>query len=213
MAVKKYSLKKDGNLKLSDNFSVKEFRSRDGADTILIDEKLVKLLQKMRDKYGVINISSAYRTKSHNKKVGGVENSQHLYGLAADVTIADKSKLEDAAKYAEKIGFNGIGLDDKYQMFLHLDTRKNKSFFRYKSNGKTYSVTSFYPVLRKGSKGEDVKVLQAKLAGAGFKGIGSAEIIVDGIFGDNTEYALKQFQKKKGLLADGIAGSKTWIVL
>lgn len=213
MAVKKYSLKKDGKTKLSENFSVKEFRSRDGADEILIDEKLVKLLQKMRDKFGVINISSAYRTKSYNKKVGGVTNSQHLYGLAADVTIVDNSKLEDAAKYAEKIGFGGVGLDNKYQMFLHLDTRKNKSFFKYKSSGKTYSVKSFYPVLKKGSKGNDVKFLQEKLAKAGFKGVNSTEIVVDGIFGANTEYALKAFQKKNGLSVDGIAGSKTWMSL
>ncbi len=132
MAVKTYSLKKDGNKKLSENFRVREFRSRDGADLILIDEKLVTLLQKMRDKYGPVSISSGYRTAAYNKKVGGVSSSQHLYGLAADVTLDDSSKLLSAARYAEKIGFRGVGLDDRYQMFLHLDTINKKSFFRYK---------------------------------------------------------------------------------
>jgi len=210
LAVKKYSLKNDGNKNLSENFKVREFRSRDGADEILIDEKLVVLLQKMRDKFGVINISSAYRTKSYNKKVGGVVNSQHIYGLAADITISDNAKLEEAAKYAEKIGFAGIGLDNNYQMFLHLDTRKNKSYFRYRANGSTYSVNSFFKTLKKGSKGDEVKLLQKNLKKAGYKNSRSAELSVDGIFGKDTEFALKKFQKDKGLVSDGIAGPKTW---
>ena len=208
--MKKYSLKKDGNKKFSENFSVKEFRSRDGADEILTDEKLVNLLQKMRDKFGKINISSAYRTSSYNRKVGGVANSQHLYGLAADVTISDSSKLLEAARYAEKIGFTGIGLDDKYQKFLHLDTRKNKSFFRYRSDGYTYVVNSFFTTVRLGSRGEEVKTLQKKLKSLGYKDSSGKELVADGIFGKNTEYALKNFQKKMNLTADGVAGPKTW---
>lgn len=210
MAVKKYSLKNDGNKKLSENFRVKEFRSRDGADEILIDEKLVKLLQKLRDKFGVINISSAYRTKDYNKKVGGVVNSQHLYGLAADITISDNRKLEDAARYAEKIGFTGIGLDDKYQNFIHADTRKTKSFFRYKSDGSTYSVKSFFETLKLGSSGKNVELLQKKLSEKGFEGRDNKKLVCDGVFGKNTEFALKNFQKSEGLTADGICGSKTW---
>lgn len=210
MSVKTYSLKKDGNKSLTTNFKVREFRCRDGSDEILIDEKLARLLQKMRDKFGVINISSAYRTKSYNAKVGGVANSQHLYGLAADITLKDNSKLLEAAKYAEKIGFTGIGLDNKYKMFIHLDTRKNKSFFRYNANGSTYSVGSFFTTVKRGSKGEDVKELQAKLKKLGYKGSDGKALTADGIFGANTEYALKNFQKDNGLTSDGIAGAKTW---
>ncbi len=203
-------MKKDGGKKLSENFSVKEFRSRDGADEILIDQKLVLLLQKMRDKFGKINISSAYRTSSYNRKVGGVSNSQHLYGLAADVTISDSSRLTEAARYAEKIGFTGVGLDDKYQKFLHLDTRKNKSFFRYRSDGYTYIVNSFFITIKSGSRGEDVKTLQKKLKSLGYKDSSGKELVADGIFGKNTEYALKNFQKKMNITADGIAGPETW---
>lgn len=213
MAVKTYSLKKDGNKKLSENFSVKEFRCKDGSDKILVDENLVKLLQKMRDKFGVIIITSAYRTKSYNKKVGGVSDSQHLYGYAADITIRKTSELLKAAQYAEKIGFGGIGLDNKYQMFLHLDTRKNKSYFRYYSNGSSYSVASFFTTLKSGSQGENVKALQKKLSGLGFKGKDGNELSVDGIFGSNTEYAVKNYQKSKNLTADGIAGPKTLVSL
>lgn len=213
MAVKTYLLKKDGDLKLSKNFKVKEFRCKDGSDKILIEEKLVTLLQKMRDKFGEINISSAYRTATYNRKAGGVSNSQHLYGLAADITIKDNSRLLEAAQYAEKIGFTGVGLDDKYQKFLHVDTRKSKSFFRYRANGTTYSVSSFFTTVKLGSKGDAVKLLQSKLKKLGYKGKDGKDLVCDGDFGANTEYALKTFQKKMKLEADGIAGPKTWAKL
>lgn len=57
-------------------------------------------------------------------------------------------------------------------------------------------------ILRKGSKGEDVKLLQKKL-----------NLIEDGIFGPLTEEAVKAFQVYKGLEADGIVGAKTWAAL
>ena len=58
-------------------------------------------------------------------------------------------------------------------------------------------------VLKKGSKGEEVKVLQRALN----------ITPVDGDFGAKTEAAVKAFQKSKGLGADGIVGNKTWEVL
>ncbi len=57
-------------------------------------------------------------------------------------------------------------------------------------------------------KGNDVKAVQAALKAAGFDPKG-----VDGTFGPNTEAAVKAFQKKKGLEADGIVGPKTWAKL
>lgn len=213
MAVKKYSLKKDGKKKLSANFKVREFRSKCGSDEILIDDKLVTLLQKMRDKFGVINISSAYRTPAYNKKVGGVSNSQHLYGLAADITLQDSSRLLEAAQYAEKIGFTGVGLDDKYEFYMHVDTRAKKSLFRYNRNGSTYSVSSFFTTVKLGSKGDAVKLLQTKLSKLGCKGKDGKDLTCDGSFGTNTDYALRTFQKSKSLIADGIAGPKTWAKL
>lgn len=59
--------------------------------------------------------------------------------------------------------------------------------------------------LKKGMTGNDVKTLQILLNGYNFA-CGSA----DGDFGTKTEYALKQFQTKYKLGADGIAGNNTW---
>ena len=62
-------------------------------------------------------------------------------------------------------------------------------------------------VIRKGSKGNDVKWVQERLVMAGYI------IAIDGDFGTKTEKAVKSFQKKNGLVADGIVGPKTISVL
>lgn len=62
-------------------------------------------------------------------------------------------------------------------------------------------------VLRRGTAGADVKTLQAALIAYGFS-CGAAG--ADGDFGSGTETALKKFQTKYGLGADGIAGKGTW---
>ena len=62
-------------------------------------------------------------------------------------------------------------------------------------------------VLRRGMDGADVKTLQAALIAYGFS-CGSAG--ADGDFGGGTEAALKKFQTKYKLGADGIAGKGTW---
>lgn len=56
--------------------------------------------------------------------------------------------------------------------------------------------------------GEDVRLIQDKLNSLGYKA--GAE---DGIYGRNTEEAVKRFQRAKGLLVDGIVGEKTWAKL
>jgi|GEM_PF-5255594 len=50
MAIKAYSYAKDGSKALSKNFHVREFKCKDGSDPIFIDDELVTLLQKIRDK-------------------------------------------------------------------------------------------------------------------------------------------------------------------
>ena len=65
-------------------------------------------------------------------------------------------------------------------------------------------------VLKKGEKGSAVKAMQILLAGNGCK-CGSAG--ADGDFGSATEKALKQYQGKKNLEADGICGPATWAKL
>ena len=124
--VRVYSKAKDGNTVLTKNFKVREFACNDGTDVIFISMDLVEVLQKIRDHFGKpVNINSAYRTPAKNKAVGGAAYSQHLYGLAADVSISGVSP-KDVAAYAETLLPNrgGIGI---YQTFTHVDVRANKS--------------------------------------------------------------------------------------
>lgn len=133
MAIKQYSLAKDGTRKLSPSFTVREFRCRDGTDTIMIDEGLVVLLQCIREHFGKpITITSGYRTAAHNAAVGGAKSSQHLLGRAADIQVAGTS-VEDVAAYAESLlpGWGGVGRypvkAGRTKGWVHVDTRPNKS--------------------------------------------------------------------------------------
>lgn len=121
-----YSKAKDGNKKLSQNFQVKEFACNDGSDPILIAPELVTILQAIRSHFGKpVVINSAYRTPEYNKKVGGATQSQHLYGIAADIAISGVSP-KDVAAFAENLlsGRGGIGI---YSGFTHIDVREVKS--------------------------------------------------------------------------------------
>lgn len=66
----------------------------------------------------------------------------------------------------------------------------------------------YHPTLRKGDRGDEVKQWQAFLNANDYR-CGT----VDGIFGNNTEKAVKQYQAAHGLVADGIIGPKTWASL
>ena len=124
--VKVYSKAKEGSIKLSKNFTVKEFACSDGTDTVFISLAWVNLLQKIRDHFGkAVIINSAYRTEAHNKSIGGATYSQHKYGLAADIHINGVTPKEIAA-YVETLlpSSGGIGI---YKSFCHVDVRRVKS--------------------------------------------------------------------------------------
>lgn len=140
MSVKTYSLKKDGNKKLSDNFIVSEFRCKDNSDKILIDTELVDILQKVRTHFGKpVTINSAYRNATYNKKIGGASKSQHVYGTAADIVVKD-TKPEAVAQYVEFLmpKKGGIGL---YPTFTHVDVRTTRA--RWKNFNTEISVSGF----------------------------------------------------------------------
>ena len=133
MAIKQYSLKKDGARQLAPGFKVREFRCRDGSDAIMIDQTLVVLLQAIREHFGkAVVITSGYRTATHNAAVGGAKSSQHLLGRAADIQVQGVS-VEDVAAYAESLmpDWGGVGRypvkAGRTKGWVHVDTRPNKS--------------------------------------------------------------------------------------
>lgn len=205
--VKTYSVKADGNLKLSTNFAVKEFRCLDGSDEVLIDLDLVELLQAIRDKMGAaITINSAYRTVSHNASVGGGSQSFHLYGRAADIVVTGKTPKEVAA-CAESLGALGIL---RYETFVHVNTRTTKYFAVY-TNGVPTAVTTHGGSSSSTGTTSTISAIQSTLNNRYNTGL-----TIDGIYGANTKKAMIKglqtelnSQYSAGLTVDGYWGTKT----
>lgn len=138
--VKEYSLARDGETKISENFKVKEFRCKDGSDKILVDTDFVQnKLQLIRSHFGKpVTINSAYRTESYNSKVGGAKSSYHMKGQAFDIVVKDHTSLE-VARLAESLGINGI---IQYNTFVHVDSRPTRYWAR-NDNGKVSVKNTF----------------------------------------------------------------------
>ena len=64
-----------------------------------------------------------------------------------------------------------------------------------------------YPLLRRGDRGNFVLLLQFLLFNYGY------QLDIDGIFGTNTQTAVRNFQQENGLTVDGIVGNNTWKTL
>lgn len=113
-------------------FSITEIFSQNDKDEIIdilsnqnISDnmfRLLELLETIRTLFfdEPIYITSFYRNKKHNKKVGGVFNSYHLLGAAIDVTCSDiPSLLSELSDYSADIKF--IHYPDKN--FVHIQLK------------------------------------------------------------------------------------------
>jgi uncharacterized protein YcbK (DUF882 family) len=117
-----------GPKKMTKNFSVHEFNSKDGTpvpeELFPNLETLAKNLQVIRDHIGEpLQILSGYRSPAHNKKVGGKKASYHMKAMAADLTCKSLTprKLHTLILTLIKQGKvknGGLGL---YPGFVHYD--------------------------------------------------------------------------------------------
>lgn len=67
--------------------------------------------------------------------------------------------------------------------------------------------------VQNGSSGASAKLMQKLLKASGYRGADGKELTLDGIIGQNSIYALKNYQSANKLTADGICGEKTWKML
>ncbi len=121
-------------MKLTTNFYKEEFNSKDGApmplDVLENIKDLANQLQVIRDYIKEpLHINSAYRSPEHNAKIGGVKNSQHVKGKAADLTSKNftpkqLSKVIITLINEGRIKEGGVGL---YNGFVHYDIRGYKA--------------------------------------------------------------------------------------
>lgn len=82
---------------------------------------------------------------------------------------------------------------------------------RYNEEVKTVNI--ILPVLSKGSKCPEVGMVQALLNSLGYTGKTGRPLSTDHDFGNNTEYAVKNFQRAHNIGQDGIVGEKTYNAL
>ena len=107
----------------SKHFSERELACKCCGENKVV-QKLLDKLEKLRLMIGKpIIVNCAYRCKKHNAEVGGVANSQHLLGTAADIRVVG-IKPKELAAWAEKAGFDGIGT---YGTFVHVDVRGTRA--------------------------------------------------------------------------------------
>jgi len=123
---------------MTKNFSKEEFDCNDGSEMpINVYHNMVKVanqLQVLRDELKKpIHINSAYRSEDYNKQIGGVKNSQHIMGRAADIAIKGMTPIE-VSKVIERLISNGDMLQGAigiYSSFVHYDIRGERRRWDY----------------------------------------------------------------------------------
>lgn len=87
-----------------------------------MSEVLLEKLDELREKVGdCVYVTSGYRCPIHNARVGGVPDSQHVQGRAADI-ITSAVSVSRLAEIAREVGFDGLGVYP-YDGFIHVDCR------------------------------------------------------------------------------------------
>ena len=101
-------------------FKASEFDSPDAPGSgSKMSLPFVYRLDAIRDMIGrPLHINSGYRTPAHNKAVGGVADSAHTKGVAADIRVLDSEMRAMVVRAAIKAGFTRIGIG---KGIVHLD--------------------------------------------------------------------------------------------
>lgn len=108
------------------HFTLDEFDSPDkpgsGAN---MDADFLQMLDDARERAGVpFTITSGYRTVKRNNAVGGVSNSSHLRGYAADIACTESRNRFHIVRALISVGFDRIGIG---ATFIHVDNDPNKA--------------------------------------------------------------------------------------
>ena len=177
---------------------VKEFRGSSKSNILWTDKRTMQAWNSQRYIYGApINVGFAFKRPYEG---GHGTQSQHYAGTAFDVgqrlTNAQRTVLRNSAinsgvwTYVEPASLSPT--------WVHFDRRF----------GTPACSSGGFPLIRRGSRGNYVCIAQDDLNTLGYRTNG-----LDGIFGSATENAVKSYQRRVGLIADGIVGCNTWRAL
>jgi len=128
-------------MKITDNFDSTEFDCKCGcnmpsevASNVL---KLCGQLEILRSIFDApIRINSGYRCETYNKKIGGVKNSQHILGKAADIVVKGYkphhvfNAIEFFTEIYDDVEIKGLG---KYETFTHVDIRNSEKLITWEN--------------------------------------------------------------------------------
>lgn len=174
---------------------VKEFRGSSNSNLLWTEKRAMLAWNSQRYIYGKpIKVGYAFRRPWEG---GHSTLSQHYAGLAFDVgqtlTTTERNNLYNSAVNS------GVWTYVEPQIltptWIHFDKRR----------GNPACSTGGYPQIQMGSRGAYVMIAQDDLNTLGYKTGG-----LDGIFGSNTQTAVRNYQQNKGLAVDGIIGCNTW---
>ena len=97
----------------------------EGRGVDMMEDYFLQMLDDARHKAGIpFVITSGYRCPSHNRAVGGVANSAHTKGLAADIACSDERSRGYIIGALYEASFNRIGIHPE---FIHVDDDDSKS--------------------------------------------------------------------------------------
>ncbi len=174
---------------------VREFKGSSKSNILWTDKRTMQAWNSQRYIYGApIYVGFAFKRPYEG---GHGNQSQHYAGTAFDVgqnlSNAQRTVLRNSAVnsgvwvYVEPVSLSPT--------WVHFDRRF----------GTPACSTGGYPVIRRGSRGNYVCIAQDDLNTLGYRTGG-----LDGVFGAQTEDAVRRYQASRGLSIDGIIGCNTW---
>ncbi len=177
---------------------VGEFRGSSGSNLLWTEKRAMQSWNRFRALWGSpIFVGFAFKLPSEG---GHGVQSQHYVGVAFDVgqnlNNTQRARMRSLARssglwtYVEPVSISPT--------WVHFDKRR----------GTPACASGGYPVVRQGSIGAYVCVLQEALSSLGYSTGG-----IDGNFGTGTRNAVVQFQRDNNLTADGVVGCNTWLTL